>query len=95
MLDNTGSMSNDMQALRDAASDLADDLLSLDGDSLRQLIEEERSQTSWGASVADAARRAVAEINAAQQSSYDEFAQIETLLRRHPAEHRSNPGGEI
>ncbi|MCC6788399.1 MAG: pilus assembly protein, partial [Hyphomonadaceae bacterium] len=32
VLDNTGSMANDMQALRDAASDLADDLLSLDGD---------------------------------------------------------------
>jgi HEAT repeat protein len=63
---------------------------------LRQLIGEERALTSWGASVADAARRAVAEIEAAQQSSYDEFAQIESMLRRHPAERRSvAPDGEI
>lgn len=35
VLDNTGSMANDMQALRDAASSLADDLLGLDGDTVR------------------------------------------------------------
>jgi hypothetical protein len=35
VLDNTGSMSNDMQALRNAASQLATDLLSLDGDTVR------------------------------------------------------------
>ena len=35
VLDNTGSMSNDMGSLRDAASDLAADLLSLDGDTVR------------------------------------------------------------
>jgi Flp pilus assembly protein TadG len=34
VLDNTGSMANDMQALRDAAADLTDDLLSLDGDTV-------------------------------------------------------------
>lgn len=34
VLDNTGSMSNDMQALRDAASDLATDLFSLDGENV-------------------------------------------------------------
>ena len=34
-LDNTGSMANDMQGLRDAASDLASDLMSLDGDTVR------------------------------------------------------------
>jgi Flp pilus assembly protein TadG len=33
-LDNTGSMSNDMDALRDGAQDLAEFLLSLDGDSV-------------------------------------------------------------
>lgn len=34
VLDNTGSMSNDMQALRDAAEDLADFLLRIDGDTV-------------------------------------------------------------
>jgi Flp pilus assembly protein TadG len=34
VLDNTGSMSADMQALRDASSDLVGDLLSIDGDSV-------------------------------------------------------------
>ncbi len=35
VLDNTGSMANDMGALRSAASQLATDLLSLDGDTVR------------------------------------------------------------
>ncbi|HVK80990.1 MAG TPA: pilus assembly protein, partial [Verrucomicrobiae bacterium] len=34
VLDNTGSMSNDMDALRDAAEDLADFLLGIDGDTV-------------------------------------------------------------
>lgn len=34
VLDNTGSMANDMQSLRDAATDLATDLMSIDGDSV-------------------------------------------------------------
>jgi len=33
-LDNTGSMANDMQALRDGAADLADFLLNIDGDTV-------------------------------------------------------------
>ncbi|WP_395645994.1 pilus assembly protein TadG-related protein [Terricaulis sp.] len=34
VLDNTGSMANDMQSLRNAATDLATDLMQLDGDSV-------------------------------------------------------------
>lgn len=48
VLDNTGSMSNDMQALRDAASDLADDLLSLDGDTVRVALVPFVAQVNVG-----------------------------------------------
>lgn len=48
VLDNTGSMSNDMQALRDAASDLADDLLSLDGDTVRVALVPFVAQVNIG-----------------------------------------------
>jgi Flp pilus assembly protein TadG len=48
VLDNTGSMSNDMDALRDAASDLADDLLSLDGDSVKVALVPFVAQVNIG-----------------------------------------------
>ncbi|MEQ1811090.1 MAG: pilus assembly protein TadG-related protein [Terricaulis sp.] len=48
VLDNTGSMSNDMQALRDAASDLADDLLSIDGDTVRVALVPFVAQVNIG-----------------------------------------------
>ncbi len=48
VLDNTGSMSNDMQALRDAASDLASDLLSLDGDTVRVALVPFVAQVNIG-----------------------------------------------
>ena len=48
VLDNTGSMSNDMQALRDAASDLADDLLGLDGDTVRVALVPFVAQVNIG-----------------------------------------------
>lgn len=48
VLDNTGSMANDMQALRDAASDLADDLLSLDGDTVRVALVPFVAQVNIG-----------------------------------------------
>jgi hypothetical protein len=48
VLDNTGSMSNDMQALRDAASDLAADLLSLDGDTVRVALVPFVAQVNVG-----------------------------------------------
>ena len=48
VLDNTGSMANDMQALRNAASDLAADLLSLDGDSVRVALVPFVAQVNIG-----------------------------------------------
>jgi Flp pilus assembly protein TadG len=48
VLDNTGSMSNDMAALRSAASDLADDLLSLDGDSVKVALVPFVAQVNIG-----------------------------------------------
>lgn len=48
VLDNTGSMSNDMDALRDAASDLAADLLSLDGDTVRVALVPFVAQVNIG-----------------------------------------------
>ncbi|HYD88147.1 MAG TPA: pilus assembly protein [Vitreimonas sp.] len=48
VLDNTGSMANDMQALRDAASDLADDLLRLDGDTVRVALVPFVAQVNIG-----------------------------------------------
>jgi hypothetical protein len=48
VLDNTGSMANDMQALRDAASDLAADLLSLDGDTVRVAVVPFVAQVNIG-----------------------------------------------
>jgi Flp pilus assembly protein TadG len=48
VLDNTGSMSNDMQALRDAASDLTADLLSLDGDTVRVALVPFVAQVNIG-----------------------------------------------
>jgi len=48
VLDNTGSMSNDMQALRNAASDLADDLLRLDGDTVRVALVPFVAQVNIG-----------------------------------------------
>ncbi|MEZ5970539.1 MAG: pilus assembly protein [Hyphomonadaceae bacterium] len=48
VLDNTGSMANDMQALRDAASDLTDDLLRLDGDTVRVALVPFVAQVNIG-----------------------------------------------
>ncbi|MEQ1491899.1 MAG: pilus assembly protein, partial [Terricaulis sp.] len=48
VLDNTGSMSNDMQALRDAASDLTNDLLGLDGDVVRVALVPFVAQVNIG-----------------------------------------------
>lgn len=48
VLDNTGSMVNDMQALRDAASDLASDLLALDGDTVRVALVPFVAQVNVG-----------------------------------------------
>ncbi|MGE0742601.1 MAG: pilus assembly protein TadG-related protein [Hyphomonadaceae bacterium] len=48
VLDNTGSMSNDMQALRDAATDLATDLLSLDGDTVQVALVPFVAQVNIG-----------------------------------------------
>ena len=48
VLDNTGSMSNDMDALRSAASDLAADLLSLDGDTVRVALVPFVAQVNIG-----------------------------------------------
>jgi len=48
VLDNTGSMSADMGALRDAASDLAADLLALDGDTVRVAVVPFVAQVNIG-----------------------------------------------
>lgn len=48
VLDNTGSMSNDMQALRDAAGDLTEYLLSLDGDSVKVALVPFVAQVNVG-----------------------------------------------
>lgn len=48
VLDNTGSMSNDMQALRDAASKLVGDLLRLDGDTVRVALVPFVAQVNIG-----------------------------------------------
>lgn len=48
VLDNTGSMSNDMQALRDAAEDLTDQLLSLDGDTVHVALVPFVAQVNIG-----------------------------------------------
>jgi Flp pilus assembly protein TadG len=48
VLDNTGSMSRDMDSLRDAASDLAADLLSLDGDTVQVALVPFVAQVNIG-----------------------------------------------
>ncbi len=48
VLDNTGSMANDMAALRSAASQLAADLLSLDGDTVRVALVPFVAQVNIG-----------------------------------------------
>ncbi|MEZ5995269.1 MAG: pilus assembly protein TadG-related protein [Hyphomonadaceae bacterium] len=48
VLDNTGSMQNDMQALRDAASSLAEMLLSLDGDTVHVALVPFVAQVNIG-----------------------------------------------
>jgi hypothetical protein len=48
VLDNTGSMSNDMDALRSAASTLAADLLALDGDTVRVALVPFVAQVNIG-----------------------------------------------
>jgi Flp pilus assembly protein TadG len=48
VLDNTGSMSADMDGLRDAASDLAADLLSLDGDTVKVALVPFVAQVNIG-----------------------------------------------
>ncbi|GAM98145.1 hypothetical protein U91I_01776 [alpha proteobacterium U9-1i] len=50
VLDNTGSMANDMQALRDAAEDLAEYLLSLDGDTVSVALVPFVAQVNIGTS---------------------------------------------
>lgn len=52
-LDNTGSMSNDMDALRDGAQDLAEFLLSLDGDSVSVGLVPFVAQVNIGAGNSD------------------------------------------
>jgi len=66
VLDNTGSMSNDMQALRDAASDLADDLLALDGDTVRVALVPFVAQVNIGNQAAH-----LAWIDQAGQAAYN------------------------
>ncbi|HEX9372005.1 MAG TPA: HEAT repeat domain-containing protein [Roseiflexaceae bacterium] len=54
---------------------------------LDDLAEADAGTTSWGASVADAARRARQEIANAQPNQTDvEFARISALLHSHPTE---------
>ena len=48
VLDNTGSMSADMPALRSAASDLVEDLLEIDGDSVRVALVPFVAQVNIG-----------------------------------------------
>lgn len=48
VLDNTGSMANDMGSLRSAASDLVGDLLSLDGDTVRVSVVPFVAQVNIG-----------------------------------------------
>jgi Flp pilus assembly protein TadG len=48
VLDNTGSMANDMPALRSAASELATDLMSLDGDSVKVALVPFVAQVNIG-----------------------------------------------
>ncbi len=48
VLDNTGSMSADMPALRDAASDLVADLLEIDGDTVRVALVPFVAQVNIG-----------------------------------------------
>jgi Flp pilus assembly protein TadG len=48
VLDNTGSMANDMQSLRDAASDLTASLLQLDGDSVKVALVPFVAQVNIG-----------------------------------------------
>ncbi|HRO02062.1 MAG TPA: VWA domain-containing protein, partial [Terricaulis sp.] len=48
VLDNTGSMRNDMQALRDAAEDLAGTLLNLDGDTVHVALVPFVAQVNIG-----------------------------------------------
>lgn len=48
VLDNTGSMRNDMQTLRDAAEDLTDQLLSLDGDTVHVALVPFVAQVNIG-----------------------------------------------
>jgi len=48
VLDNTGSMASDMDSLRDAASDLASDLLSLDGDTVQVALVPFVAQVNIG-----------------------------------------------
>jgi len=50
---------------------------------LRQRAEEDPARTSWGASVADAARRAIQEIEASNPNvSTDQFARVRDILQR-------------
>ena len=48
VLDNTGSMAHDMQSLRDAASELTDSLLRLDGDSVKVALVPFVAQVNVG-----------------------------------------------
>ena len=48
VLDNTGSMQNDMQALRDAAEDLTERLLEIDGDSVKVALVPFVAQVNIG-----------------------------------------------
>jgi len=55
---------------------------------LENLAAQDASTTSWGASVADAARRAAQEIAAARSHPGDaDFARVSELLQRHPPKH--------
>jgi hypothetical protein len=54
---------------------------------LAEVASTDAGATSWGASVADAARRATQEIAAARPSETDaEFAQLSALLQNRPSE---------
>ncbi|MEZ6023038.1 MAG: pilus assembly protein TadG-related protein [Hyphomonadaceae bacterium] len=82
VLDNTGSMSNDMAALRSAASDLTADLLSLDGDTVRVALVPFVAQVNIGNGIA-------------QQSWLDQAGQAAyngELLEDRSIAHRSRSG---
>jgi Flp pilus assembly protein TadG len=78
VLDNTGSMMNDMDALRDAAEDLADFLLSVDGDSVSVSLVPFVAQVNIGNGATQMAWMDTAGAN----PHHGEFLEDRYLLRR-------------